>query len=205
MISTRTSAAAHTRPLARAAVLLAAVALVVTGLGPARGAVAQDGRPGTAKPTVVLVHGAWADSSNWSGVIPRLQQDGYTAVAVANPLRSLSGDAAYVRTFLETVTGPIVLAGHSYGGAVITNAATGNPNVKALVYVAALIPDAGETGAELLKFPGSLIVLPPSPEATSTPLSSPSSLSSGSSSPSPVIWPSSGLAEPKFAASTRTM
>ena len=97
-----------------------------------------------AKPTVVLVHGSWADASSWTGVVKRLQQGGYQVVAPPNPLRSLSGDAEYIRTFLSTVPGPIVLVGHSYGGAVITNAATGNPNVKALVYVDAFAPDEGE-------------------------------------------------------------
>ncbi len=97
-----------------------------------------------AKPTIVLEHGAWADGSSWSGVIRRLQSDGYTVVAPPNPLRGLASDAATLADFLATIPGPIVLAGHSYGGAVITNAATGNPNVKALVYVDAFIPDQGE-------------------------------------------------------------
>lgn len=97
-----------------------------------------------AKPTIVLVHGAWADASSWSGVITPLQEAGYTVLAPPNPLRLLSGDAAYVRDFLSTIPGPIVLVGHSYGGAVITNAATGNPDVKALVYVDAFAPDEGE-------------------------------------------------------------
>lgn len=97
------------------------------------------------KPTVVLVHGAFADASSWAGVIKPLQQQGYTVYAFATPLRSISGDAEYLRSFLSTLTGPIVLVGHSYGGAVITNAATGNSNVKALVYVSAFAPDEGET------------------------------------------------------------
>jgi pimeloyl-ACP methyl ester carboxylesterase len=97
-----------------------------------------------AKPTIVLVHGSWADASSWTEVVKRLQQEGYQVLAPPNPLRSLSGDAEYIRTFLSTVPGPIVLVGHSYGGAVITNAATGNPNVKALVYVDAFAPDEGE-------------------------------------------------------------
>ena len=97
-----------------------------------------------AKPTIVLVHGSWADASSWTEVVKRLQQEGYQVVAPPNPLRSLSGDAEYISTFLSTVPGPIVLVGHSYGGAVITNAATGNPNVKALVYVDAFAPDEGE-------------------------------------------------------------
>ena len=128
-------------------IVLAAVALVLASLSPASSAFSQERR--SAKPTIVLVHGAWADASNWSKVIPRLQGDGYTVVAPANPLRSLSGDAAYLRTFLESLRGPIVLVGHSYGGAVITNAATGNPNVKALVYVNAFAPDEGESGTAL--------------------------------------------------------
>ena len=98
--------------------------------------------------TIVLVHGAWADASNWSGVIDRLLGDGYTVRAIPNPLRSLPGDAASVRAFLETLSGPVVLVGHSYGGAVITNAATGLPNVKALVYVNAFALDEGETALE---------------------------------------------------------
>jgi pimeloyl-ACP methyl ester carboxylesterase len=103
-------------------------------------------RPGHGgKPTVVLVHGAWADSSSWAGVVTRLQSDGYTVLAAPNPLRLLSGDAAFLRDFLATIPGPVVLVGHSYGGAVITNAATGNANVKALVYVDAFAPDEGET------------------------------------------------------------
>ena len=91
----------------------------------------------------MLVHGAFADASGWSGVIDRLEHRGYPVLAPANPLRGVAADAAYLRSFLATIAGPIVLVGHSYGGVVITNAATGNPNVKALVYVAAFAPDAG--------------------------------------------------------------
>jgi pimeloyl-ACP methyl ester carboxylesterase len=98
-----------------------------------------------AKPTVVLVHGAFADASGWSGVIERLEDRGYPVIAPANPLRGVSADAAYLKTFLATIPGPIVLVGHSYGGVVISNAATGNPNVKALVYVAAYAPDLNDT------------------------------------------------------------
>jgi pimeloyl-ACP methyl ester carboxylesterase len=97
------------------------------------------------KPTIVLEHGAWADASSWNGVIPILQHEGYTVYAPPDPLRSLSGDATYLADFLSTIPGPIVLVGHSYGGAVITNAATGNPNVKALVYIDGFIPKAGDT------------------------------------------------------------
>jgi pimeloyl-ACP methyl ester carboxylesterase len=92
------------RPAA-VAILVAAVAFVLVSLGPAQTVLAQESRSGSAKPTIVLVHGAWADASGWSKVVARLQGDGYTVAAIANPLRSLSGDAAYVRTFLETLKG----------------------------------------------------------------------------------------------------
>jgi pimeloyl-ACP methyl ester carboxylesterase len=97
------------------------------------------------KPTVVLVHGAFADASGWSDVIEGLERQGYPVIAPANPLRGVKADAEYMRACLATIQGPIVLVGHSYGGVVITNAATGNPNVKALVYVAAFAPDEGDT------------------------------------------------------------
>jgi pimeloyl-ACP methyl ester carboxylesterase len=97
------------------------------------------------KPTIVLVHGAWADASGWTGVTQRLQRQGYTVIAPANPLRGLASDADYLRSVLATIDGPIVLVGHSYGGMVLTNTATGNPEVKALVYIAAFAPDLGDT------------------------------------------------------------
>jgi pimeloyl-ACP methyl ester carboxylesterase len=100
------------------------------------------------KPTVVLVHGAFADASGWAGVITRLQRDGYPVLAPANPLRGLSSDAAYLRTVLDSISGPIVLVGHSYGGAVITNAATDDPDVQALVYIAAFALAQGENVAQ---------------------------------------------------------
>lgn len=110
------------------------------------------------RPTVVLVHGAFADASSWSGVIQRLRHDGHRVVAVANPLRGLHDDAAYLSGVLATIEGPVVLAGHSYGGSVISEAAAGNPAVKALVYVAAFIPDTGESAGALSgKFPGSTL------------------------------------------------
>ncbi|MGW7664518.1 alpha/beta fold hydrolase [Streptomyces sp. NPDC054756] len=110
------------------------------------------------KPTVVLVHGAFADSTSWNDVIGRLRHDGYPVVAVANPLRSLSGDSAYLKDVLAGIDGPIVLAGHSYGGSVISNAATGNKNVKALVYLAAFLPEKGESAGDLAaRFPGSTL------------------------------------------------
>lgn len=108
---------------------------------------AQAQRPAAAKPTIVLVHGAFADASGWNDVIIRLQKRGYTVLAPPNPLRGLTSDAAYLAAFLATVPGPIVLVGHSYGGAVITNAARENPNVEALVYVAAYALAEGETVA----------------------------------------------------------
>ncbi|WFP63593.1 alpha/beta hydrolase [Mesorhizobium sp. WSM4904] len=108
------------------------------------------------KPTVVLVHGAFADSSSWNGVVKILEKDGYPVVAVANPLRGVKSDAGYVADILGSIKSPVVLVGHSYGGSVISDAAEGHANVKALVYVAAFAPDAGETAAQLAgKFPGS--------------------------------------------------
>lgn len=109
----------------------------------------------TDQPTVVLVHGAFADSSSWNGVIAQLRRDGYPAIAVANPLRSLDGDAQFLRDVLDDVDGPIVLAGHSYGGSVMSEAADGNPKVKALVFVASFLLEEGESTGELAgKFPG---------------------------------------------------
>src|SRR2546421_11729707 len=96
-----------------------------------------------AKPTIVLVHGAFADGSSWSKVIPILERDGYTVIAVQNPLTSLPDDVATTKRVIDAQKGSVVVVGHSYGGSVITDAAAGNPNVKALVYVAAFAPDAG--------------------------------------------------------------
>ena len=121
----------------------------------AKAAAAGDGP----KPTIVLVHGAWADTSSWDGVIQRLQADGYTVYAPPNPLQGLAYDPAYLADFLHSISGPIVLVGHSYGGAVITNAATGDPQVKALVYVDAFVPAQGQTLAQLLAaYPGTCAV-----------------------------------------------
>jgi pimeloyl-ACP methyl ester carboxylesterase len=121
-----------------------AVAALFASSSSAR-ALAGHGKKDSAKPTVVLVHGAWADGSSWNGVTERLQTDGYTVDVPPNTLRGLSEDSAYLASYLSKIDGPIVLAGHSYGGAVITNAATGNTNVKALVYVDAFIPDQGQS------------------------------------------------------------
>ena len=106
----------------------------------------------------MLEHGAWADSSSWNGVVLRLQLLGYTVDVPPNPLRSLPADAAYLADYLKTISGPIVLVGHSYGGAVITNAATGDSQVKALVYDDAFIPDLGQTLQQLATaVPGSCV------------------------------------------------
>ena len=104
---------------------------------------------GQARPTVVLVHGAWADASSWSSEVTTLQAAGYDVRAIANPLQDLTTDSQYVADYLKTIHGPVVLAGHSYGGAVITNAAARLPNVKALVYVDASAPAPGETNGQL--------------------------------------------------------
>lgn len=110
------------------------------------------------KPTVVLVHGAFADGSSWSGVVARLQADHYPVVVAANPLRGVDGDSASLAALLKTIAGPIVLVGHSYGGVVISNAGHASDAVKALVYVAAMAPDRGESVAGLAgQFPGSLL------------------------------------------------
>ena len=135
----------------------AAMALLgaVLVLSPTIGSAADDGSKET---TIVLVHGAMADSSSWSAVVPKLQAKGFPVIAAANPLRSLKSDAEYVSGLLKSIKGPIVLVGHSYGGYVITNAVAGNTNVKALVYVAAFAPDAGESAFDLVgKFPGSIL------------------------------------------------
>jgi pimeloyl-ACP methyl ester carboxylesterase len=139
--------------------LAAGVVLLIAALLPAASANATAGH-GATKPTVVLVHGAWADGSSWNGVVQRLQHEGYPVRVPPNPLRSLATDSATIADFLSTITGPIILVGHSYGGAVITNAATGNPNVRALVYVDAFLPQQGETVFSLTG-PDSALAVPP--------------------------------------------
>lgn len=132
--------------------LVLAAALLATG------AQAQSAPAPSAKPTIVLVHGAFADSSSWNRVIPILQQDGYTVVAAPNPLRGVRADADVVADVVKSIDGPVVLVGHSYGGSVISEAAEGLPNVIGLVYVAAFAPDTGETALALTgKFPGSTL------------------------------------------------
>lgn len=134
-----------------------AFTVLVTGVAaapPTAGATAPATPPaehpaGRALPTVVLVHGAWADSSSWDGVIALLQHHGYPVKVFPTPLRSLAGDTAALQTYLAAVRGPIVLVGHSYGGAVVTDAATGNGQVVALVYLDAFAPDRGENVLQL--------------------------------------------------------
>jgi pimeloyl-ACP methyl ester carboxylesterase len=111
-------------------------------------------------PTVVLVHGAWGDATGFDAVIRRLRERGFSTVGFANPLRNLTGDAAYLARLLFSLTEPVVLVGHSYGGAVISNAATGNEHVRALVYLNGWMPDEGESIQNLIDsdiFQGSLI------------------------------------------------
>ncbi|KOV71653.1 MULTISPECIES: alpha/beta fold hydrolase [unclassified Streptomyces] len=147
--------------------LAVAAALAVAGAAvPASQTVAQAitvAKDNDPKPTIVLVHGAWADASSWNPVISRLQHDGYTVVAPPNPLRGVDYDAQTLKNFLDSIQGPIVLAGHSYGGMVITNAAAGNPNVKALVFDDAYIPAEGETVFQInAAKPGSCVTADPS-------------------------------------------
>jgi pimeloyl-ACP methyl ester carboxylesterase len=130
--------------IASGLVLLSLLALDAAG---SAGAGSRDGGP---RPTIVLVHGDWADASSWTRVIKRLQRKGFPVVAPPNLLRGPVTDAPYLAGYLKSISGPIVLVAHSYGGFVATNAATGNDNVKALVYIDAFAPDEGETAGELV-------------------------------------------------------
>jgi pimeloyl-ACP methyl ester carboxylesterase len=135
----------HRRLLALVAALTAVLVTLLmasAGTNAAASPVTSVNKP---KPTIVLVHGAFADSSGWNAVAGRLLKDGYQVIAFSNPLRNPQSDGEYLRQFLSTIPGPVVLVGHSYGGAVITNGATGNPNVMSLVYVAAYALDQGES------------------------------------------------------------
>jgi pimeloyl-ACP methyl ester carboxylesterase len=151
--------AAHTKRGLSLRLGVAAVLTAVIGMSAwFAGSAAARARPAQAKPTIVLVHGAWADGSSWGQVVPELQREGYTVFVEANPLRGLTSDAAYLAAVLHSISGPIVLVGHSYGGAVITNGAVGDANVKALVYVDAFVPDQGENVLELANAkPGSCL------------------------------------------------
>jgi pimeloyl-ACP methyl ester carboxylesterase len=140
------------KKLARAWALFLVAAAILAGTGPAYASVTASGSStgsSAAKPTIVLVHGAFADSSSWSSEIPVLQNAGYPVIAVANPLRGVASDSAYLESILQTISGPIVLVGHSYAGFLISAAAAADPQVKALVYVAAYIPLKGESPADL--------------------------------------------------------
>ena len=113
------------------------------------------------KPTIVPVHGAWADGASWNAVSTDLQGQGFTVLTPPNLLHGVAGDAAYVASFLtQRTTGPVVLVGHSYGGVVITNAGTAGGDVRALVYVDAFIPDVGETTFQILGGSGSAFDVP---------------------------------------------
>ena len=147
------------------AALAGSAALIASPLGTASAAAASTDA-GKAKPTIVLVHGGYADSSCWNATIQELQHKGYTTICGSNPLRGIPTDAPYIGSLLDSIDGPVVLVAHSMGGTVITNAAAGKANVKALVYIAAFVPDVGETQGELItKFPGSEV------EAVSVPVS----------------------------------
>jgi pimeloyl-ACP methyl ester carboxylesterase len=139
-----------TRSTPRITAMGAIVALVALVLGGGGQAVAGLHSSSDTRPTIVLVHGDWADASSWNRVIPRLQDRGFTVVAPPNTLRGPSQDAPYLASYLQAIPGPIVLVAHSYGGFVITNAATGNPNVEALVYIDAFAPDKNETALDLV-------------------------------------------------------
>ena len=138
----------------------AAVAGTAAVLAPlTSAAAATGGGAAKAKPTIVLVHGGYADSSCWNQTLSYLQGDGYSTICGANPLRGIPTDAPYIGSLLDSIAGPVVLVGHSMGGTVITNAAAGKSNVKALVYISAFVPDVGETQGDLInKYPGSEVL-----------------------------------------------
>ena len=146
------------RRLLRSWLVAAATLTLLATTSAYASATGTTGHPTPKKPTIVLVHGAFADSSSWSDEIQKLQSRGYQVVAVANPLRSVASDTAYLKSVLATIPGPIVLVGHSYAGFLVSAAAADDPDVKALVYVAAYIPRAGESPADLTyRDPGSLL------------------------------------------------
>ncbi|MDT7617373.1 MAG: hypothetical protein QOF00_4820 [Pseudonocardiales bacterium] len=153
------------RTLKHAATLGTAACVATLALTACGAPSAQTANPSSAahivsadKPTVVLVHGGFTDASEWDAVIKSLQAAGYPVVAPPNPLRGMASDSQYLHSFLVSVKVPIILVGHSIGGFVTTEAAVGDPQVKALVYIAALIPDVGETATELIgKYPGATL------------------------------------------------
>jgi pimeloyl-ACP methyl ester carboxylesterase len=150
---TRKSRLALTGTAVAALIAIPSGIAVASTSSPAHAAGASSSAP---KPTIVIEHGAWADGSSFAGVVTRLQQDGYTVDVPPNPLRGPASDSAYLASYLASVTGPVVLVGHSYGGFVTTDAATSDKNVKALVYVDAYIPAQGDTINSInAQFPGS--------------------------------------------------
>jgi len=148
---------------------IAIFAVAAASIDPASAAVAGQSAKAT---TIVLVHGAFADSSSWNAVVSRLEADGYPVIAAANPLRSLKTDAEYVARLVHAIPGPVVLVGHSYGGGVISVAAETGDNIKALVFVAGFAPAAGDSPASLAQlYPtGTLVsaLAPPVPLADGT-------------------------------------
>jgi pimeloyl-ACP methyl ester carboxylesterase len=154
----------HAARLTRLRFVLLAAVLAVAGLLATTTQIASASPSRAAagpKPTIVLEHGAWADSGSWNSVVQRLQRDGYKVYAPPDTLQGLKYDTATLKDFLGTIPGPIVLVGHSYGGMVTTNAATGNKNVKALVYDDAFIPAQGDTAGSLSAArPGSCLAVP---------------------------------------------
>jgi pimeloyl-ACP methyl ester carboxylesterase len=145
MINTNDTQPKAKLPLAHSAIAL----LLLLAFSAIPGAV-EAAESDKAKPTIVLVHGAWADASSWNSVIAPLLGAGYAVYAPPNPLRGLALDAATIATFVKSIPGPVILVGHSYGGAVISVASPTDPNVRALVYVDAFIPDEGESPLGLL-------------------------------------------------------
>ena len=135
------------------AVAIAALMVSLSQIASAQ-ATARAVTSGGPKPAIVLEHGAWANTASWAAVIQRLQADGYTVYAPPNPLQGLTYDSAYLADFLHSISGPIVLVGHSYGGDVITNAATGDSQVKALVYANARITEVNAPHLSMVSDPG---------------------------------------------------
>lgn len=151
--TTNTGRSARRRIFTIAAGLATAASVVLAGTAGADSATAKPAKPD--KPTIVIVHGAWTDASSFTDVEKILTKDGYPVLGFANPLRSLSGDSEHLSSFLAArTTGPVVLVGHSYGGAVISEAALSDPNVKSLVYVDAFVPVEGESLLDLLNSAG---------------------------------------------------
>ncbi|MET7991914.1 alpha/beta hydrolase [Amycolatopsis sp. NPDC005232] len=144
--------------IAAATTALAATAVFAAVPSSAAPQQADHHAPAKPKPTIVLVHGAFADTSSWNGEITRLEQRGYNVIAAATPLRGVASDGAYIKALVDSVDGPVVLAAHSYGGSVITDAALNDPKVQALVYIAAFLPDQAENALDITKkFPGSTL------------------------------------------------